>query len=52
MIDEVPNIDQARLNSMIAFNTTTLVKVRYHLTEKGFIGRRTESYANRSTAAV
>ena len=27
MIDEVPNIDQARLSSMIAFDTTTLSRI-------------------------
>jgi MarR family transcriptional regulator, lower aerobic nicotinate degradation pathway regulator len=39
MIDEVPDIDQARLSSMIAFDTTTLVKVLDRLTEKGLITR-------------
>src|SRR5882724_4087465 len=39
MIDEVPDIDQARLSSMIAFDTTTLVKVLDRLSEKGLITR-------------
>jgi DNA-binding MarR family transcriptional regulator len=39
MIDEVPGIDQARLSSMIAFDTTTLVKVLDRLSEKGLITR-------------
>jgi len=46
MIDEVPNIDQARLSSMIAFDTTTLVKVLDRLTEKGLI-MRTRSQTDR-----
>ena len=46
MIDEVPNIDQARLSSMIAFDTTTLVKVLDRLTEKGLI-TRTRSQTDR-----
>jgi DNA-binding MarR family transcriptional regulator len=46
MIDEVPNIDQARLSSMIAFDTTTLVKVLDRLSEKGLI-TRTRSQADR-----
>jgi DNA-binding MarR family transcriptional regulator len=46
MIDEVPNIDQARLSSMIAFDTTTLVKVLDRLAEKGLI-TRTRSQTDR-----
>jgi DNA-binding MarR family transcriptional regulator len=46
MIDEVPNIDQARLSSMIAFDTTTLVKVLDRLTAKGLI-TRTRSQTDR-----
>jgi DNA-binding MarR family transcriptional regulator len=46
MIDEVPNIDQARLSSMIAFDTTTLVKVLDRLSEKGLI-TRTRSQTDR-----
>jgi DNA-binding MarR family transcriptional regulator len=46
MIDEVPDIDQARLSSMIAFDTTTLVKVLDRLAEKGLI-TRTRSHADR-----
>src|SRR5262245_22627003 len=46
MIDEVPNIDQARLSSMIAFDTTTLVKVLDRLAEKGLI-TRTRSQSDR-----
>jgi DNA-binding MarR family transcriptional regulator len=46
MIDEVPDIDQARLSSMIAFDTTTLVKVLDRLTEKGLI-TRTRSQTDR-----
>jgi DNA-binding MarR family transcriptional regulator len=46
MIDEVPNIDQARLSAMIAFDTTTLVKVLDRLSEKGLI-TRTRSQTDR-----
>lgn len=46
MIDEVPNIDQARLSSMIAFDATTLVKVLDRLSEKGLI-TRTRSQTDR-----
>jgi DNA-binding MarR family transcriptional regulator len=46
MIDEMPDIDQARLSSMIAFDTTTLVKVLDRLSEKGLI-TRTRSQADR-----
>ncbi len=46
MIDEVPDIDQARLSSVIAFDTTTLVKVIDRLAEKGLI-TRTRSQTDR-----
>jgi DNA-binding MarR family transcriptional regulator len=46
MIAEVPNIDQARLSSMVAFDKTTLVKVLDRLTEKGLI-TRTRSQSDR-----
>jgi MarR family transcriptional regulator, lower aerobic nicotinate degradation pathway regulator len=46
MIDEVPNIDQACLSSMIAFDKTTLVKVLDRLSEKGLI-TRTRSQSDR-----
>lgn len=39
MIKEVPNIDQASLSDMIAFDKTTIVKVLDRLVEKGLITR-------------
>lgn len=39
MIDEIPNVDQASLSSMIAFDKTTIVKVLDRLEEKGLITR-------------
>ena len=46
MIHEVPNIDQASLSDMIAFDKTTIVKVLDRLAEKGFI-TRTRSQSDR-----
>ena len=39
MIDEVPNIDQASLSAMIAFDKTTILKVIERLLDKGLITR-------------
>lgn len=39
MIDEVPNIDQASLSAMIAFDKTTILKVIEKLLDKGLISR-------------
>jgi len=46
MIDEVPEIDQATLSSMIALDKTSLVKVLDRLVEKGLI-TRTQSPVDR-----
>jgi DNA-binding MarR family transcriptional regulator len=48
MINEVPNIDQASLSAMIAFDKTTIVKVLDRLVEKGLI-TRTRSATDRRT---
>ncbi len=39
MINEVPNIDQASLSAMIAFDKTTILKVIEKLLDKGLITR-------------
>ena len=46
MIQEVPDIDQASLSNMIAFDKTTIVKVLDRLVEKGLI-TRTRSQTDR-----
>lgn len=48
MIKEVPNIDQASLSDMIAFDKTTIVKVLDKLVQKGLI-TRTRSATDRRT---
>ena len=48
MINQVPNIDQASLSDMIAFDKTTIVKVLDRLVEKGLI-TRTRSATDRRT---
>lgn len=48
MINEIPNIDQASLSDMIAFDKTTIVKVLDRLVEKGLI-TRTRSATDRRT---
>jgi DNA-binding MarR family transcriptional regulator len=49
MIEEIPNIDQASLSNMIAFDKTTMVKVLDRLVEKELITRVKSSADRRST---
>jgi DNA-binding MarR family transcriptional regulator len=48
MIEEIPNIDQASLSNMIAFDKTTMVKVLDRLVEKELITRVKSSADRRS----